>query len=65
MVKDVAHQIIDRLPDEASIDDIMHALYIHAKFEHGLRQIEQGQGIPHEEAKKRFGLLSVQGTREN
>ena len=54
MVKDVAHQVIDTLPDEASMDDIIHALYVHAKFEHGLRQIEQGQGIPHEEAKKRF-----------
>jgi hypothetical protein len=54
MVKDVAHQIIDRLPDEVSMDDIMHALYVHIKFEHGAQQIREGKGISNEEALKRL-----------
>ena len=53
-VKDVARQVIDSLPDEASMDDVMHALYVIAKFQRGEREIREGKGIPHEEAKQRL-----------
>lgn len=53
-VKDVVRQVIDTLPDEATIDDVIHALYINAKFNHGEREIREGKGIPHEEAKNRL-----------
>jgi len=52
--KDIARQIIDALPDNATMDDIMHALYVKAKFEHGERQIRDGHGIPHDEAKQKL-----------
>lgn len=50
-VKDVAKQVIDSLPEGASMDDIIHALYLRAKFDRGEEEIRQGKGIPHEEAK--------------
>ena len=53
-IKDIAKQVIDALPDEASMDDIIDALYIHAKFDHGEREVRQGDGVAHEEAKKRL-----------
>ncbi len=53
-VKDVVRQVIDTLPDDATIDDVIHALYINAKFNHGEREIREGKGIPHEEAKNRL-----------
>ena len=53
-IKDNAKSLIDRLPDDSTLDDIIHALYIQAKFEHGEREIEEGKGIPHEEVKKRL-----------
>lgn len=53
-VKETAKRVIDSLPDEASIDDIMHALYILAKVEHGEREIREGRGIPHEQVKERL-----------
>lgn len=53
-VKDTAKHVIDALPDGATMDDIIHALYIHAKFQHGEREIRDGQGVPHEEAKSRL-----------
>jgi predicted transcriptional regulator len=53
-VKDIAKQVIDTLPDEASMDDIMYALYVRAKFERGEREIREGKGVSHEEAKKRL-----------
>jgi len=53
-VKDEAKQVIDALPDDASMDDIIHALYVRAKFEHGERQIREARGIPHDAAKERL-----------
>ena len=53
-VKDIARQVIDALPDEATMDDIIHALYLKAKFEHGEREIRDGRGVPHEQAKQRL-----------
>jgi len=35
------------------MDDVIHALYVNAKFEHGEGEIREGHGIPHEEAKRR------------
>ena len=52
--KEVAKNVIDALPDEVSMDDIIHALYIHAKFEHGELEIRKGRGISHRAAKKRL-----------
>lgn len=52
--KDIAKQVIDALPDNASMDDIMHALYVRAKFDRGEQEIRDGKGIPHEEAKQRL-----------
>ena len=53
-VKEIAKHTIDKLPKESSIDDIMHALYINAKFEHGTDEIREGKGISHKEAKQRL-----------
>ena len=52
--KEIARQVIDSLPDDATMDDIMHALYVRAKFEKGEREIREGKGIPHDEAKRRL-----------
>ena len=53
-VKEQAKEIIDSLSNEASMDDVMHALYVNAKFEHGQQEIREGQGIPHSQAKERL-----------
>ena len=54
VMKDMAKQLIDALPDDASLDEIMHALYVNAKFQHGEQEIREGKGVPHEEAKRRL-----------
>ena len=53
-VKDIAKQVIDTLPDEATLDDIIHALYVKTKFEHGEGEIREGKGIFQDEAKQRL-----------
>lgn len=52
--KDVATQVIDTRPDEATMDDIIHALYVMVKFERGEQEIRYGKGISHEEARQRM-----------
>ena len=52
--KDIARQVIEALPKDASIDDIIHALYVRAKFDHGEREIREGKGVSHEKAKRRI-----------
>ena len=53
-VKEIAKQTIDELPEEAIYDDILEAIYIRAKFEMGLQEILDGNGISHEEATQRI-----------
>lgn len=53
-VKDIAMNVINSLPVKATIDDIIHALYVHAKFQHGEQEIRQKKGISHEDARKRL-----------
>jgi predicted transcriptional regulator len=43
------------LPPDATVDDAIERLVFMAKVEEGLAQLDAGQGIPHEEVKRRFG----------
>jgi len=53
-MKETAKQVIDRLPDDVTMDDIIHTLYVNVKFAHGEEEIRAGQGVTHQEAKKRL-----------
>ncbi|MEL7475720.1 MAG: hypothetical protein AAGJ55_05765 [Cyanobacteria bacterium J06555_12] len=52
--KDVARRVIERLPEQATLDDIMYELYVQQKIEAGLTAAEQGQVISHEQVKSRL-----------
>lgn len=56
IVKEEAKKIIDKLPDQATWDDIMYEFYVKKKLAVALRAAEEGRVIPHEEVKKRFFL---------
>ncbi len=57
--KQAAKQIVDHLPDQASWDDIMYEFYVKQKIEKGLKAVEEGRTVSHENAKRR--LLSNAG----
>lgn len=52
--KETARQVIDSLPNDATMDDIIHALYVNLKFARGEQEIREGQGVTHEEAKRKM-----------
>jgi predicted transcriptional regulator len=47
-------ETVGTLPDDATIEDAMERLYFLAKVERGLRQAAEGEGIAHQEIKRRF-----------
>ncbi len=53
-VKQEVIKMIRALPDEATIDDIMAELYFKFQVDAGLKELDEGKGIPHEEVEKRM-----------
>ena len=53
-IKNEAKKLIDKLPDEASWDDIMYEFYVKKKLSLALQAAEAGEVVSHEEAKKRL-----------
>jgi predicted transcriptional regulator len=49
-------EVIRELPEDASVDDAIEKLVFLAKIEEGLAQLDRGEGIPHDEVKRRLGL---------
>jgi len=49
-------EALQDLPDDATFDDAIERLVFLAKIDAGLAELDAGQGIPHEEVKRRIGL---------
>lgn len=54
--RDRVHQLADQLPPEASLEDAIERLVFLAKIDRGLAQVEAGQVVSHEDARRRLGL---------
>ena len=46
--------VVEDLPDDASIEDAMNRLLFLAKVERGIRQADDGQTIPHSQVRERM-----------
>ena len=53
-VKEIVHDIADHLPEQATLDDAMHALYIRQKLERSLQAAKEGDVISQEEMERRY-----------
>jgi predicted transcriptional regulator len=47
-------EAVQRLPDDATVEDAIERLCFVAKVQKGLSELDAGQGITHEEAKRRI-----------
>ncbi|MBL4583033.1 MAG: hypothetical protein JKX83_00300 [Pseudomonadales bacterium] len=52
--KEDATRQIDHLPDQATLNDIMYELYVKQKIEGGIKAIEEGRTVPHDQIKARI-----------
>lgn len=54
-VKREALKLIQKLPEQASWEDIMYELYVRKKIEEGLKAEEEGRTISHENYENQKG----------
>lgn len=53
-VKEEVIKMIETLPDGITVSDIMAELYFRQKVDESLKELDEGKGISHEEAKKQL-----------
>lgn len=54
VVKQQVIRMIQSLPDNVTINDIMADLYFKLQVDAGLKELDEGKIIPHEEVEKRM-----------
>ena len=52
--KEQVRDLLNRLPDNVSLEDIQYRLYVLQKIENGLKAVEEGGTITQEEAERRM-----------
>lgn len=55
-LKQVAHQLIDKLPDDATWDDVVYEMVARREIELGLADSDANRATPAEDVIKEFGL---------
>lgn len=58
-VRNTRDQMIEtlrELPPDATVDEAIERLLLLAKIDAGLAELDRGEGIPHDEVKRRLGL---------
>jgi len=53
-VRQIVRDVADHLPEEATLDDAMHALYVRQKLERSIQAAEEGGVTSQEEMEKRY-----------
>jgi predicted transcriptional regulator len=51
-VKEAVRRMLDRLPDDVTLEDIQYHIYVCQKIERGLRDMEQGRVYSQEQVEK-------------
>ena len=62
-VKEQVIQMIQRLPDDCTLEQIQYHLYVRQQIAQGLADIDAGRVISHEEVKRRVARWRKSGRR--
>ena len=54
--KDEAHSLVDRMPDDATWDDLIHEIYVREAIGKGLADSREGRTRDVREVRARYGL---------
>lgn len=60
--KDKIREILARLPDDCSLEDVLYHLYVLQKTEEGVADLEAGRTIPDAEVVEELEILSASST---
>ena len=53
-LKENVISMIKNMPQDVSVEDIMAELYFRYEVDKGIKQLDEGEGIPHEDVEKRM-----------
>ena len=56
LTRDRIIEALQAMPPNATIDDAIERLIFLAKLESGLAELDESEGVAHNEARRRFGL---------
>jgi predicted transcriptional regulator len=54
-IKEEAHRLVERLPEDATWEDLQYEIDFRQAVEAGLKDSREGRTVPLEEARRRFG----------
>lgn len=52
--KQEVQELLQELPDDATLEDIQYRIYVKQKIAQGLADVRAGRVVSHEEVEKRF-----------
>ena len=55
-IKQEALRLVEKLPEDASWDDLIYEIYVRQAIESGLKDSDAGKTVDVEEVRARFGL---------
>jgi hypothetical protein len=56
MQKQTVLEVVESMPDEVNVDQLLNKLYVLEKIEAGERALAEQGGVSQEEVEKRYGL---------
>jgi hypothetical protein len=51
-IKKEVIQLVESMPDDIAVDDIIAELYFKLQVDSGLKELDEGKGIPHVQVKE-------------
>ncbi len=54
-IKEEVKELLEKLPDDCTIEDIQYHLYVLEKIRRGLSRAAEEKTLSHDELKKKFG----------
>lgn len=61
LTRDRIIELLRELPADAMIDEAIEKLVCIARIDRGIAELDAGQGVPHDEVKRRFDTLVAAG----
>lgn len=58
VIKEEVIQLIEKMPDDCTVEDILYELYLKQKVDKGLQDIREGRVVEHEDVKQRMSKWS-------
>ncbi|MCK4397459.1 MAG: hypothetical protein KAV25_00535 [Methanophagales archaeon] len=62
-IKEKVIKMIEEFPEDITVSDVMAELYFRQNVDEGLKELDEGTGISHEESKKRLSRWLTHGAR--